>query len=180
MIQRLQAIRKRGFNLIEAAIVLGVVGLVIGGIWYAASSVMEKQKQNAVLDMMTLAVNKMKNALREVPLDYYTEGEDFNSLAVGIGALPKNLETPYGPIWAAYDIEGKPGIAFKLFNLSSGACIALTSRFSNDAETYGLSRLSFYDQTYHLYETFPINQDLIIQNCKDPNLVYVVMQFPWR
>ena len=30
---------KRGFNLIEAAIVLGVVGLVIGGIWVAAAKV---------------------------------------------------------------------------------------------------------------------------------------------
>lgn len=30
---------RRGFNLIEAAIVLGVIGLVIGGIWVAASAV---------------------------------------------------------------------------------------------------------------------------------------------
>jgi hypothetical protein len=28
-----------GFNLIEAAIVLGAIGLVIGGIWIAASAV---------------------------------------------------------------------------------------------------------------------------------------------
>lgn len=33
-----------GFSLIEAAIVLGVVGLVIGGIWVAASSVSENRK----------------------------------------------------------------------------------------------------------------------------------------
>lgn len=32
-----------GFNLIEAAIVLGVVGLVIGGIWVAASAVRNNQ-----------------------------------------------------------------------------------------------------------------------------------------
>ena len=35
---------KKGFNLVEAAIVLGVVGLVIGGIWAAASTVSENQK----------------------------------------------------------------------------------------------------------------------------------------
>ncbi len=35
---------KRGFNLIEAAIVLGVVGLVIGGIWVAAASVNRRFK----------------------------------------------------------------------------------------------------------------------------------------
>jgi prepilin-type N-terminal cleavage/methylation domain-containing protein len=29
---------RKGFSLVEAAIVLAVVGLVIGGIWYAASA----------------------------------------------------------------------------------------------------------------------------------------------
>ena len=33
--------RKRGFNLIEIAIVLGVTGVVIGGVWVATSSVRE-------------------------------------------------------------------------------------------------------------------------------------------
>lgn len=35
---------QKGFNLIEAAIVLGVVGLVIGGIWVAAAAVSENHK----------------------------------------------------------------------------------------------------------------------------------------
>jgi len=39
--------RQSGFNLIEAAIVLGVVGLVIGGIWIAAASVSMKMNTNA-------------------------------------------------------------------------------------------------------------------------------------
>jgi hypothetical protein len=38
--------RRRGFNLIEAAIVLGVIGLVIGGIWVAASDVSSKMRVN--------------------------------------------------------------------------------------------------------------------------------------
>lgn len=35
--------QKRGFSLIEAAIVLGVVGLIIGGIWAAAASFWENK-----------------------------------------------------------------------------------------------------------------------------------------
>lgn len=34
-----------GFNLIEAAIVLGLIGLVIGGIWVAASAVSENMRR---------------------------------------------------------------------------------------------------------------------------------------
>lgn len=42
---------RKGFNLIEAAIVLGVVGFVIGGIWVAASSVNENWKINKNIEM---------------------------------------------------------------------------------------------------------------------------------
>lgn len=40
------AARRRGFNLIEAAIVLGVIGLVIGGIWVAAAKVQQNMRVN--------------------------------------------------------------------------------------------------------------------------------------
>lgn len=41
--------QKKGFSLIEAAIVLGIVGLVIGGIWIAASAVQEKNRQSVTV-----------------------------------------------------------------------------------------------------------------------------------
>lgn len=41
-----------GFSLIEAAIVLGVVGLVIGGIWVAAAAVSENHKQTRALQQI--------------------------------------------------------------------------------------------------------------------------------
>lgn len=45
----------KGFSLIEAAIVLGVVGLVIGGIWAAASSVREQNRVLGMMEMLALA-----------------------------------------------------------------------------------------------------------------------------
>jgi type II secretory pathway pseudopilin PulG len=49
---------KRGFNLIEAAIVLGVVGLVIGGIWVAAAKFYEDYKVNKMVeDILTIVRN---------------------------------------------------------------------------------------------------------------------------
>lgn len=50
MFYRARHTRKlRGFNLIEAAIVLAVVGFVIGGIWYAAAAVNENMKINKAI-----------------------------------------------------------------------------------------------------------------------------------
>lgn len=42
--------RRSGFSLIEAAIVLGVVGTIIGGIWIAAAMVMDRIKLNQYRD----------------------------------------------------------------------------------------------------------------------------------
>jgi hypothetical protein len=45
----------RGFNLIEAAIVLGLVGLVVGGIWSAASNYLENQRvQRYAADILSI------------------------------------------------------------------------------------------------------------------------------
>jgi hypothetical protein len=43
---------RRGFNLIEAAIVLGVIGLVIGGIWVAAASVQREIRRKAYVEII--------------------------------------------------------------------------------------------------------------------------------
>lgn len=44
---------RRGFNLVEAAIVLGVIGLVIGGIWTAASAVQRNMKLNELVTLIS-------------------------------------------------------------------------------------------------------------------------------
>lgn len=52
---------KRGFNLIEAAIVLGVIGLVIGGIWVAASAVRDNLRLNDITKDIALLYNNLTN-----------------------------------------------------------------------------------------------------------------------
>jgi len=52
---------RSGFSLIEAAIVLGVVGLVIGGIWAAASSISRNMRKNEALSGIMQIMNRIKN-----------------------------------------------------------------------------------------------------------------------
>ena len=49
-----------GFNLIESAIVLGIVGLVIGGIWVAASQISYKMRTKETYEGVSSALQKMK------------------------------------------------------------------------------------------------------------------------
>src|SRR5262249_49142334 len=59
---RRRAPSNAGFNLIEAAIVLGIVGLIVGGIWAAAGSAYENMRlQNASKSLLAL-VQGIRNA----------------------------------------------------------------------------------------------------------------------
>jgi len=51
---------QRAFSLIEAAIVLGVVGLVIGGIWVGAAAVNRRLQENRALADISMAVGRLK------------------------------------------------------------------------------------------------------------------------
>ena len=156
---------RMGFNLIEAAIVLAVVGGVIGGIWYSASAVTEKSRQKTTLEMLTLCVNKMRMALKQVPAHSYIDGDSFNNLAVSIGAIPESRKTAYGPISIAYeDNFGGRDFVLILNYLTQSACIAVVSFFSNNATTYGLTRVIFYNPQVN-YTTFPIITSSITSGC---------------
>ncbi|MGB4967399.1 MAG: type II secretion system protein [Candidatus Saccharimonadales bacterium] len=62
--------RRRGFSLIEAAIVLGVVGMVIGGIWVAANAVIRKQRINEAAAVILQIVQGARGLL---PLAVYPD-----------------------------------------------------------------------------------------------------------
>ncbi len=62
---------RRGFNLVEAAIVLGVVGLVIGGIWVTASAVSRTIGINKIVTDVLLLQNNLRNLFGNVPEGTY-------------------------------------------------------------------------------------------------------------
>lgn len=59
----------RGFSLIEAAIVLGVVGLVIGGIWVASSVLMERHRVLKAAEGVLQIIERTQRAYKGMPLD---------------------------------------------------------------------------------------------------------------
>ncbi len=78
---------KRGFNLIEAAIVLGVVGLVIGGIWIAASAVSDKMRVNEAIKGLTLMADRTTRLLSRYDIETAGSG-DITDFVIASGAAP--------------------------------------------------------------------------------------------
>lgn len=60
--------QKKGFNLIEAAIVLAVVGGVIGGIWGVASKIREDWQVQKVASDINLAVSNLRDIFKGLPV----------------------------------------------------------------------------------------------------------------
>jgi type II secretory pathway pseudopilin PulG len=73
--------KKKGFSLIEAAVVLGVVGVVIGGIWVATSAVLAKMRVNTLTqEVMTLYQNVIAAYPRRANDDFWTPDPITNTL----------------------------------------------------------------------------------------------------
>jgi len=93
MIRHVTKIR-RGFSLVEAAIVLGIVGLVIGGIWVAASSVAANVKSNEATVMLNTIINNVYNMYKGMPTP--SSNTSLDAALVAAGAVPANLVNAAG------------------------------------------------------------------------------------
>lgn len=91
--------KRRGFSLIEAAIVLAMVGLVIGGIWVAAASIENKRfEKNFMEGLITLHGNVQK---------YFSQQSACADGSYLGWTDPELVKVIYPKQWAEVDVNGK-------------------------------------------------------------------------
>ena len=137
-----------GFNLIEAAIVLGVIGLIIGGIWVAAAAINERMKVNETLAGVMTIIN---NVNRNFPARDYMTGSDVgvlediapHTLGIRMGIPPTDwvngniVYHPFGgPVRLYVQVNsGSPrGELWLIYPFPSQACVKFTTAFMNSAK----------------------------------------------
>lgn len=138
--------RLKGFNLIETAIVLGIVGLIIGGIWVAAAEVQKRAMVKDITDTMSLSLNAMK-----------TYSPSLSGTSTYITMLLSNL--PYPGIWK-YDSSGSgnfngPGISYNIA-ASKGAGTFYISFFTGLTE---LPQPAYCNALAKFFFTQPFNSN---------------------
>lgn len=129
---------RSGFSLVETAVVLGVVGLVIGGIWVSASAVNESLRRDtterAVLTMADSAVSYFRNT---------GAATDISSFLVYIGAVPSSMvsgtsiRNSWGGQLTASVWSDQNRVTFYLDQLPKAACVTLSQRMRVPFEQLG-------------------------------------------
>lgn len=134
MYMTVKNLSQRGFNLIEAAIVLGVVGLVIGGIWVAAASVQDRLK---ISDISKGVLVTASNIRRLLPASMHT-GSDIwlqdgsHSSAISMRLFPNDwvkgaqVFAPTGEVtMLVADWGTGPLGIMQIHGFSTGQCIRI-------------------------------------------------------
>lgn len=131
---RLRA-KRRGFNLVEAAIVLGVVGLVIGGIWVAAAQLTARRNISNTMEAVLQTVQNVRKLYNGLPI----ANANITLSMIRAGAIPTNFvntstttKNPWnGGLYVGLSTSGNGIISITLDGLPRAPCLELFSRFTS-------------------------------------------------
>ena len=172
---------KRGFSLIEAAIVLGVVGAVIGTIWVSAANMYENHKVNKTINDLAVTANNIRRliSLRDAEEIGAMTPSQMGTFLINAGVYPKDWvgsETPLGGDlqWASYFHNGRWIFSNSIYGLTKSACIKIAINGSSN-RTLSPFLIITNDYTTMLAfgaSAFPITLEQAKQACGSNNVVY--------
>lgn len=135
-----------GFNLIEAALVLGIVGLVIGGIFAAWGTVASQQRVRKASDMATVIVGQIRSAYASrttFDSSDTASGTTFTQALVAANLIPVeflsggNVKNPWGGnVLVTPDTTG---MTVRYDTVSSADCKKLANSVLGSARNQGLT-----------------------------------------
>ena len=139
-------ITRRGFNLIEAAFVLAVVGAVIGTIWVSAANMYENHKVNKTVEQSLMIYQCVKNRFPHLKCDgtniclssslgnWRTE----TNIVGSFGCIPEDMQRSGTNPTLYYDMFGKEFfVIFQDFGDGSAGMIILIGRWPSPSNPIG-------------------------------------------
>ena len=138
--------RKKGFTLTEIAIVLGIIGLILGAIWSAAASVYNNQRiAHANTAVLQIAQGVRQLYANTSTIDAALAGTDITALVTSAGMTPSDLGTndpltgPFpGGSTAVYDTKDNVGFVVEMTGVTAQQCISLLTAVGGQSRDPGL------------------------------------------
>ncbi|GEM_PF-830303 len=184
---------RRGLSLMEMAIVLGVCGIVLGGLWATVNMVMERVRREQAFEQITFIVRGVRNFYsgRE-SIQYTTNGIDAsvnplteylirNGIIPGEmvrdrSASPVRADLPWGRLGVngnlivngGFQIQRMPGFqSFRIIlrGLKQESCVALATRLANSGPS-GIVSVE-YNNSGTAITVFPVSVTDARNNCNN-------------
>lgn len=167
-----------GFNLVETAIVLGIVGLVIGGIWVAANSVQSNVRKSEASKALIQIVQNVR-AMFDGQSPSATGS--INSAVISARAVPTdfvngtNIVNPWnGGVTISLAQAGSQidSLDIAYASMPRDVCIELTSRNTNVTTGTGLTQILIANGSSTVTVTsFPYSPATAATDCLATNTV---------
>lgn len=82
---------RRGFTLTELAIVLGVIGIILGAVWGAAANVYANHRVTQAVQQITTIVGSMNGLFVQGTIPSPGGGQPLSALAAHAGIIPSDM-----------------------------------------------------------------------------------------
>lgn len=181
---------QRGYNLIEAAIVLGVVVVVLGGIWTAAASYNETYKVNKTVEGFLTIVRNIQHLISIRDSQSLGYAQNISFMLVDAALAPKDwienssIKNAFGGdvYLSTYDSSKSFNIA--ITGIPRSACVSLLVKLSTSeltsAKRLNLIRIQVNYPSYTLNTTtFPITLDQANLACTQKTNNRIYAYFPY-
>jgi prepilin-type N-terminal cleavage/methylation domain-containing protein len=178
---------RRGFTLTEIAIVLGVMGMILGAIWGAASTVYANKKTTAALQEILAIVANVRGLY---PNGQIPAATVLSPILINAGQVPSNMigscaGTPWGAGWGGTagcmfspwntqivigtQYGWLPGdtpntFDFIIFNLSNPQCASFAMQLIQQAAPNGLTY--FYSDSTGVIGITSATSPTAVQSCQ--------------
>lgn len=166
--------RRRGFNLIEASIVLCVVGLIIGGIWVAATAVTENRRTNETLQGILSTVANVQKTISMSDSETIGNSVSLLNMLISAGAFPSNWVSGavYHPFNNIVSIRNytPARFDFTLHAIPDSACIKIVPRLTGYATGSSLQLVQILSESFvssFSSSTFPVTPAQAKSGCRN-------------
>ena len=124
---------RRGFTLTELAIVLGVIGLMLGAIWSASAMVMRHQNVNQTAKQVLITASNIRELFPQ-GFNNQSANQNITTAVVAAGVFPNDAELKLSPTYTNPD-----GSPFYNPMTAFGSPYWVGGRSNNDPNQFGIS-----------------------------------------